>query len=237
MLTDSRLEVLETLSKQWGEHPYFRFYFIFSNHRYQLNIFEKLKSDKITSGIVTNKKKYGLHHYSGKFTTLEEAFDVEYLKYFYDKYIEQDIDAMELQYDDNAQKKFTESDIIDFLGFNPTTTIIIPEEFFLQAITIANATVLPITKGNRGLIVDTLTGNGFWGNIKNARIIGKKQSSLNRKTTLKPLYEALLSPTVLNYSEVLSKVESLPESELKVLCLTTLQTYNSGSNVVIDWKG
>lgn len=240
MLTEAQIDSLEKLVNQWNQHPYFRFYFMFKNHLYQLNILEKTKDDNFSSGIVTEKIKRGAYRYSGYFTSLSQALDFKYLEYFFNKYVLPDMEVLDEVSEDVqgvTERKYTEVNIINQLGFNPTTTFVIKEQQYTQAVTIATKTNFSESKPNRNIIVDTLTNNGFWVAVKDVRILGKKQRTLNRKLALKPIYQAMLNPTVMSYDEVLCKIKQLPESEIKTLMLEGLSHKWDCKVVVVDWKG
>ena len=236
MLTEELLNHIESKATDWNNHPYYRFYFVFRHHRYALHIAEQTKRIKISNGSVMITEKLCPHYYRGTFTDLEKAFDVNRLNQFYNEYITIDLEIP----DEEEEKpervfKFTDKEIIAFLGFNPTTTFIIEKETLKQAKAIAQKTQFKIN--TREGIVNTLTKNGFWDVIKGIRIVGKKQTSPNRVVAIKPIFESVLNPKVLEYQAVLDKVAMLPEGEDKTTYLKGLRHKYNSEVIVIDWKG
>lgn len=232
MITEKLVEMIESKATEWNVQPYYRFYFIFRNHRYALRIAEQNKQSKINNGMVTAAEKTAIHFYTGCFTTLDKAFNVTVLNDFFQR----NMKHITVE-NDKRQVTFTDDNIVNYLGFNPTTTILIEREYFENAVTIAKATTLPTTKGNRELIVKTLTDNGFWFAVKNARIVGKSQRSLNRHMALKPLYEAMRNPKTFTYQSVYNKVLMMPDCEYKTLYLGGLNHNWKTEVIVIDWQG
>lgn len=224
--TVSTDDALETYTEIWDKTVYYRFFFLYSNSRYQLYIVRPYQMN-IHNGSVVQKLPQCKVLYKSDFATIEMSLKTKWMN-FYTTAILDEICLLE---------DLAEVDEKIELKYKPSTTLITSEALYNAAVEAAQFLTESIGQLKPNEVKEALIQRGFWGYIQGK--VCWEQNMSPQKGSLPSMYKAFASNRGIPASDFMRYIAEKSPSDVSI-CERAIslakEKFGNVALVALDWK-